>query len=232
MIRDSISVGNRIEISMKKDYDEIKTKYISLVEEIYDNDQLLIYRPISYGSLVQFSLGKVYSLLFISDKKMYKYDAEFIKYIDKEDYNFILIKLSSEGEKIQRREFFRFDCVFPFRFEKLSNDLINAETFTADEDNIELKGIIKDIGGGGIRFISDELLEQNDKIKCLIDLNSDFIITFGKVLERQLCDKSNYTYQYRVEFFWLSKTEKEQIIKYIFEEQRKIVRRIRDMLKK
>ncbi|MDR2940228.1 MAG: PilZ domain-containing protein, partial [Clostridiales bacterium] len=97
---------------------------------------------------------------------------------------------------------------------------------TADNNNvITFEGIIKDIGGGGLRFVSNEVLEEGEKIKAAIVLNTEVIIVNGKILHKQFFPKSNYKYQYRVEFIGILKTEQEVIVQFIFEQQRKILQK-------
>lgn len=219
-----IKVGNRIEISFIRDGKKSKS-YISLVEDVYDDTHVLACVPISYGNLVKLPFSLKYSMIFYTDKGMYKYEAEILKYVNIENFNFMVVKLLSEGERTQRREFFRFSCLLPFKFEKLSNGKDEDE-----KDEIVLsKGIIKDIGGGGIRFVSNEELFIGDKIKCLIVLDNNYIIVVGSILHKQFYPKTSYSFQYRVEFINIKESDKDLIIKYIFEAQRRAVRMIGSM---
>lgn len=234
---ENIKIGNRVEISLNSRYAGSAKKggdkpkiYTSVVEDVYDNDKVLIYMPISYGTLVKLSDDAEYNFLFITEKGMFRYSGNVVKYISKEKFNFILIKLFGEPKKIQRREFFRFECILPFRFEPLSSTE-TAERFSMDKDIILSKGIVKDIGGGGIRFISNEVLKESTKIKCLLPITEEPIITLGRIIQKQAYPKSNYKYQYRVEFIYISEKDKESIIKFIFDEQRKVARRSREVVK-
>lgn len=225
MFLEQISIGSRVEISLEKNGETVKT-YTSLVEDIYGNNKVLIYMPISYGKLVKLPVNEIYTFVFITDKRMFKYNGKITKYININKFNFMIIELLSEGEKIQRREFFRFNCMLPLKFQKLEQE----ETIDSDKDTTLLKGIIKDIGGGGIRFLSDESLKEGDKIKCLIKLKDDYIIVLGKLLYKEKFPRSVYVYQYRIKFINIKQEDQEKIIRFIFEEQRRLARKLREVI--
>lgn len=227
-IIDNLSVGNKVEISLSRSADEksVDKAYVSVIEDIFENNQILMYVPISYGSLVRLDTGKTYSMLFITDKGMFKFDANIIKYINEGLFNFMLVELISEGEKVQRREFFRYRCRIPFKFEKMSDEPAGEDI---DKDLILSYGIIEDMGGGGIRFVSNEELNEQEKVKCLIVLGESYVICIGKVLDKEKSLNPAYKNQYRVEFLNMKASDKDIIVKYIFSEQRKAAKRLNYM---
>lgn len=220
----NITVGNKVEISLLREEKIVDKTYISVVEDVFENNQILMYVPISYGSLIRLEMGKVYSMLFITAKGMYKFEASVIKYINEGAFNFMLVELLTDGEKVQRREFFRFRCSIPFKFEKFTDEE-NEESYNDDKDLILSYGIIEDIGGGGIRFVSNEELEEGDKIKCLVVLGDNYVICVGKILIKENSINNVYKNQYRIEFINMKTTDKDIIVKYIFNEQRKVARK-------
>lgn len=214
MLSENIKVGDRLEIVLKRD--EARGKpYVSQVENILDKDHLMVLVPISYGQIVRIPVGDMYSCLFITDKGMIRFDTAIQEIIKEDGFNLMKIKLLSEGEKMQRREFFRFTCLLPLKYTVI-NDAGGQETPQAMHE-----GIIKDVGGGGIRFVSNEHIEEGAKIKCLILLNEDYFIIIGMVLHRQSFPKSVYKYQYRAAFIDILPNEQERIVQFIFSEQRK-----------
>lgn len=227
MEHNNIKTGNRLEITLKKESNDEKSvkTFISIVEDVYSNNRILIHMPISYGRIIKLKINEIYSMLFFTDKGMYKYDVKVLRHVNEGDFNFMLVELVNEGIKIQRREFYRFNCILPFKFEKLDDEKENIVNYNKDRDIIISKGIIKDISAGGIRFISNESVEVNDYIKSLIVLKESYILILGKVLYKQEFPKSDYKYQYRVAFIDIQDSEKDFIIRYIFEEQRRIARK-------
>ena len=205
----NIKIGDRIEITAK---DRV---YISQVENILDEAHLLIHVPISYGQLIKLPIDFTYKFLFFTDNGMIRFESNILEYTKQDGFYLMRVKLILPGEKMQRRNFFRFACLLPFKFSVIGH------TGDAAPDNAMFDGIIKDIGGGGIRFVCNDPIEENTKIKCLIMLNEDYFIIIGKVLHKQYFPKSVYKYQCRAIFTGILPSEQERIVQFIFAEQRK-----------
>lgn len=222
MLLDTVSIGDRLEISLNRD-GGLDKSYVSQVEEIIDESELLIHMPISYGQLVRLSLSSNYSLLFFTERGMTRYDAKIIEYTKENGLNFMRVKLLNEGERIQRREFFRYLCLLPLKF------TINLDDNKEKEDNKDsekeeykpMDGIIKDLSAGGIRFSSNESVEEGMELECSLLLRDDHLKTTGLVLHKQFFPKSNSKYQYRVQFTEITSAEQERIAQYIFNEQKR-----------
>ena len=218
MLFGSIKIGDRIEIRSVRD---LGKAYISQVEEIIDHEHLLVHVPISYGKLVKLSEGATHRFLFFTDEGMIRFDASVIDYTKAKDFHLMRIKILTEGEKMQRRNFFRFACLLDFKYAIISDDAIYGGT-----ESPMYNGIIKDIGGGGVRFVCNDPAEEGSRIKCLILLNDDYFIVIGKVLQKQYFPKATYKYQLRAIFTGILPIEQERIVQFIFSEQRKVIHRI------
>ncbi len=218
MLINSVKIGDRLEIcSINKT--ENDKKYKSQVEDIIDKDKLLIHMPISYGQIIKLQEGTAYSVLVFTGAGIVTFDTKVMEHKVEDGFNLSVLMLTSSGERVQRREFFRFVCLIPTKFSvQEKNDSVDNKVRT-------FEGIIKDIGGGGLKFVSNEPLAENDKIKVAIILNTEVIIADGKILQKQFFPKSNYKFQYRVEFIGIQKTEQDVIVQYIFEQQRKILQK-------
>ena len=82
-----------------------------------------------------------------------------------------------------------------------------------------------DVGGGGVRFIIDEEFQVEDAVVCCIPLeirNSvKEIQAAGKVLSVKPIKDSKRFFEVRVQFEKMSSENREQIIQFIFENERK-----------
>lgn len=224
MASEDLSIGNRVEILLDRDNDKNTKNYISVVEDIYDSEYVLMHMPISYGKLVKLPLETMYAFVFITEKGRYKFKAKIVKYITKDSFYFMVVQLCSLGERLQRREFFRYECILPFKFDFLKADETELN-YTVSKEGFSFDGVIKDLGGGGIRFLSNHDLTVNKKIKCLMVFENEYVICVGNVIHKQNYPKSNYRYQYRVQFINISSTDKDMIVRYIFNEQLKNARK-------
>lgn len=85
--------------------------------------------------------------------------------------------------------------------------------------------IIVDMSGGGVRMVSDDKLEKGDYIHFIFQIQRNFIKRecsfYGQVLYSEELPTRAKQYEHRVRFYNMDKFEREMIIKYIFEEERK-----------
>ncbi len=227
MLLSSIKVGDRIEINSNSE-SALKRTFISQYEGSLNNKLILVQLPISYGQTVNLSMKETYNFIFFADKGMISADVKIIKYVQKDNVKYMIVEIISEPEKIQRREFFRFACLLQMKFAIVPIETEEVDLAKAiNEEEILYSGIIKDIGGGGIRYVSNDDIAEHQKVKCVIFLNNEFMVALGYVLHKQHFPKSNYHFQYRVQFLGVIPSEQEKIIQFIFDEQRKLLQKNR-----
>ena len=219
MLSKKIKLGDRLEISINNSETETNT-FTSHVEDVLDKNQIIIHMPIHGGRLFKLSRREEYKVIFFTDKGMYKFEANVLEHRLEDGFNFTVLKLKDKGVKIQRREFFRFTCLIETQFS------LYEKNNTADKNIVKVfDGIIKDIGGGGIRFVSNEKLDEEDIVKVIIYLEDELLIAKGRILQCQHFPKLTTKFQYRVEFIGMQKSEQEQIVQYTFEQQRKLLQK-------
>ncbi|WP_250229373.1 flagellar brake protein [Anaeropeptidivorans aminofermentans] len=223
MLYKSIKTGDRVEIQLKRDYKNSKV-YVSQVEDVRKDKRVLVYMPISYGKIIEIPLNLSYEFLFFTDGGLIKFEGKVEKYIYDDKFSFMLLKLESEGESVQRRDYYRLPCALTMKFAKSSKD---GEEEEGSEEELH-SGVIKDISGGGIKFVSNFDVEEKDFIKCIIDLKTNEIVVLGEIVQKFYFPKSNYRYQYRAKFSGILPSAQEQIIQFIFEEQKRQLRRMQE----
>jgi hypothetical protein len=85
--------------------------------------------------------------------------------------------------------------------------------------------MVVDIGGGGVRFITIEDYELEELIICCFDLEvrgqNKKMQVLGKVLSKKKVPDEEQKQEFRVQFTNITPAEREEIIQYIFEEERK-----------
>ena len=220
MLPDSIKIGDRVEIQQLIENDRPK-KHISQVENILTGDRVVLHVPISYGQLVELSKEVLYRFVFFTEKGISRFSGHIEDRKEEDGFALIIVKISGEGEKFQRRDFFRMDCVLPMKF-----SLIEKESMDTP-DNAEIcQGIVKDVSGGGLSFLANESLEEKDIVKLVIKMDDDILVAIGEILHKQYLPKSNYKYQYRSGFIGIRANEQEKIIQFIFERQKRDIRKM------
>ena len=156
-------------------------------------------------------------------------------HIKKEHFFLLKVELTSELERFQRREYYRVTCMVPMIFMELTETAAMAETIeevkkiikTRNEMTVRGIGTILDISGGGARFTSSNSLQD---IKFLLmefhlprknkeeQLEIDVV---AKIIESSRTEARD-KYMHRVKFYFKDSRLKEQLIGYVFEEERRI----------
>ncbi|MBO7386389.1 MAG: PilZ domain-containing protein, partial [Lachnospiraceae bacterium] len=87
------------------------------------------------------------------------------------------------------------------------------------------RAIIVDISGGGVRFISNYRYDKDQLIYCKYNLNFETgkkeYCLVGKVLAVKEVEHKPGTFEHRVQYMDINMEEREEIIRYIFQEERK-----------
>ena len=236
MLSKFIEPGCRIELQamhhLNENNETVRKTYLSQVYEIISEDRMEITMPIEKTKLILLPVDSEYDATFFGD---HIYQC-FLRIIDRYKSNnmyILVVEMTSNLRKFQRREFYRFSCAL----EMLARPL-QEEEMRAVEQNEEYhltpglplkKSIIVDISGGGLRFMSNHYYEPDSFIYCtfylLIGGNNKECEIIGKILKVTELENKKGTYEHRVQYVNLSVNDREEIIKYIFEEERKNRRR-------
>jgi len=204
--------------------DEDRDEYISQVDDVITDHEVLAAVPIYHGRLLRLPEMSSYNCIFHTVRGMIHYFGRITSYVQQDNDFFMVIRLLSKGEPMQRREFFRFDCNLPLKFNVADR---------ADDDEFDgqplvmFDGVIRDISGGGLCFLTNENIRLNDKIRCMTELGADLLIIVGKVLKKDVLKGREYKFEYRVTYSGIRNTDKERIVRYIFNEQRRQLKAIR-----
>ncbi len=205
-----------------------KKVYRTKVFDVLSEDQLEIMMPLEKGKVVLLPVDGEFDLCFYAEKGLYQCYARVLDRYKSNNVYIVVLELTSNLRKHQRREFYRFGCALG-----LSTRLLQEEEITAVEQGrfylvpgLPLKqGVIVDISGGGLRYIATERYAEGASIYCTYKLiikgaEKQFHLA-GRVLSvKELEDKPG-TYEHRVQYINMDVDEREEIIKYIFEEERR-----------
>ena len=142
----------------------------------------------------------------------------------------LVLDLTSELQKLQRREYYRFSCAL-----ELKSRLCSKEEQEAFENNrkylvdpgVQLqRSVVVDISGGGLRFVANFRYEEGDTIYCSYKLpgagSSNEYEMICHVLKVQELENRPGLYEHRIQYLYIDETSREDIIHFIFEEERKI----------
>ncbi len=240
MLRDYIVPGDRLELTAVHDEtgtniaEQVQGKekrvYRTRIHEIRTEDEIEIEMPLEHGNIQMLPVGGEYDLCFYSRKGLYQAYAVVIDRFKSNNFFILVMNLTTNLRKFQRREYYRLNCVLDMKCRKLTEQ----EEKIMDERTVEFMntdftledGVIVDISGGGARFVSDTPFDTSDHILFRFTLEIDRIprvySLIGRIVSSNELDGQDGKYEIRIQFIHIDSKDRESIIRYIFEEQRKI----------
>lgn len=212
-----------MEINCKMEICTSENKMGRTIIQDVDNDNtfILIAIPIVNGINYPLTIGDVIECTYNSrDEKIYGFSAKVVgrKF---DVIPLIVLQRQSVFSSVQRRDNVRFPFVKSMKYVVI--DKCNEAMLKNFENYKYKKGHVMDISGGGMRIKINQKLDlgQLIMIKSLID-NEPFSL-FGKISRVEGRDEENFIYG--IKFNDIDSRLREDIIKYIFKNMRKLIER-------
>ena len=213
------------------DVKEGRKSYQSQVIDILSDDRVEIAMPMEKSKLILLPVDGEYDLYFYSDSGLYQCYARVVDRYKNNSLYVLVLDLISNLRKHQRREYYRFSCALEMNSRQLQEEELmvteGKEDFLIPQ--LPLKSsVIVDISGGGLRFVANYAYEPQSLILCKYSLlvggeNKEYNLV-GKVLSVRELDNRKGAFEHRVQYINMDATEREEIIKYIFDEERKTLK--------
>lgn len=234
MLSEYVFPGNKLEIRAADQGEYIekiekkKKVYHSQVYDILSDDRLEVLLPMEKSRLISLPVNMEYDLYFFTAAGLFRCHANALDvYKSKKNY-VLLFEVTEELKKFQRREYYRLECAVEMLSRPLEREEINAvvrnDDFLAKKLPLKL-GTIVDISGGGIRFTGDFAYEPGDLIYCQYNLGTEerpkFYMLVAKVLYVKEVEDRPDIHEYRAQYINMDTVEREEIIRFIFDEERK-----------
>ena len=232
----AFAIGDRIELIHIKSAIGRKVsdkKYGSQVLDFDGDRTAKIAMPISEGKVIPLEIDDEYNLCFFTNSGLYQCTAQIKKrYTENRMYVMDVIFLTPL-KKFQRRKFYRLDCLFPIRYRIVPKEQFEKKN-EAEQDNekdeiLWKEGTISDLSGGGIRFHGNVECKKEDLVEIVLPLSLQSGIVplslYMKVVSCVHFEGSRVAYETRGEFLNINEKERETVIKYVFEEQRRRMRK-------
>lgn len=231
MLEKILIPGGRIELSQNPlDETKMANVYISQIYDVKGDDKrITVAMPIKEGRLIPLSVGMNFDAIFYTKTGLYHSIVAVVNRYKSNNLYVMVVELKTALKKVQRRQFFRFETAIPIRYAVMDEDAIHVvETLKTLPDNFLQKLLIKsttlDISGGGVRF-SGIRLKKGEKIYVEFDyIFQDRVRTFraiANVISSEHPPNRDDIFHNRAGFQVVNSGEREMLIKYIFEEERK-----------
>lgn len=242
MLTEYVIPGDKIELTeirSEETADEngnIERKvYRTRVYDIVSEDEIKVTMPIEKGKLVLLPVDGEYDLCFYTANGLYQCYSRVSDRYKSNNVYILCLELTTNLRKFQRREYYRLNCILNMKCRQLEDkeyeDMMTRPVQFYNTDLTLQDGIIVDISGGGARFISREKYEKDTKILFRFSLTTGATPTsysiMGRILLSDVIEGREGEFENRVQFINMNVDEREGIIRYIFEEERKIRHRER-----
>ncbi|WP_074883586.1 flagellar brake protein [Butyrivibrio proteoclasticus] len=235
MLSDYISPGNKVELKATGKVwmeDDSRTKhiYMSKVMDVTSDDMIEVLMPFEQGKLVLLPVDGEYSLCFYSNKGLFQCFSKIVDRYRSDNMYILVLDLTSELQKLQRREYYRFSCALELKSRICTKEELEAfeknRKYLVDPGEHLQRAVVVDISGGGLRFVANFKYEEEDTIYCSYKLpgatNANDYEMICNVLKVQELENRPGLYEHRIQYLFIDETSREDIIHFIFEEERKI----------
>ena len=246
MLREVLTLGDKIDIKRidrnGKTVHDAKT-LVSKLMDFMDTDIIKITTPFANGRTIPMETGEYYSLCFYTDKGLYRCKSIALNNQREDKTIMSVLRITSNLEKYQRRQYFRLECIQDIEYrmitkeEELLTKKLILDEFRDHEERSEtrmklveltrnwIRGSMTDLSGGGAKFTSDKLHNSGDKIQIKIELTTaneakTIMVDAGIIYSAKVINRRDI-FEHRAEFTNISIKDREELIRYIFEQERK-----------
>lgn len=239
-----IETGTKLELKKIRHVETMEEiSYVSRFLYQKSADEAVIEMPMKSGLLVPLEPDELFQICFYTAKGLYQCQSQVVSRHYEDSLPVAVIRLRSEFEKLQRRQYYRMECLLQMEFcpvteeeyDALLVQKSNARSEPAKKDSIDggfesgrlrfYSGVSLDLSGGGVRFNSSHEAQPGDIIALRMAFTEEEVrkiqMLFAKVLTVVPVQNRSGLYEHRVEFVSISNMERESIIRYIFLEERK-----------
>jgi len=205
--------------------------YTSKVEDILEDDTLEINMPIENGKVLLLPLDVRYEFVFFCNSSLYRARGVIVERYKRDNIYILRIEFKSQLKKYQRREYYRYPCLLDVNYiildkeewETKSSNQLFREIISKQKNRVK-EGKVLDLSGGGMRFTTNENLEDEEFVMMILQLSNESMdrnyALMGRMIASDPATNRKNLYVNRVQFVFRDIKVREEIIRYIFEEER------------
>ncbi|HWT76777.1 MAG TPA: PilZ domain-containing protein [Mobilitalea sp.] len=246
MLREVLTLGDKIDIKpldkAGKPLRNART-YVSQLLDFADFDIINISAPIVYGRAIIFNAGENYNLCFYTNIGLFQCNCVVLSNHKENNAMVCVVRITTNLEKYQRRQYYRLECLLDIEYrvirkeEEMIEQKIHSNDFRSNQEKEDcfklmalfekewVKATVMDISGGGARYNSPVQYNQGDKLRIKLDLAMRSEIkrlVLSAIMVTSIRVTNRYdSYENRIEFTDIPQRDREELIKFIFEQDRK-----------
>ena len=163
MLDKFIKAGQRVDMKslrrVRSTDGETKEKvYTTRIYDIVSEDTVELVMPMEQTKLILLPLDGEYEAFFYTENGLYETTVKIVDRYKSNNVYILLVELQANLRKYQRRDFYRYSCALDMETRGLTPEEVFAyrkgESYQAPPGLPTAKGVIVDISGGGLRFVS------------------------------------------------------------------------------
>ncbi len=203
-----------------EDEQEELPSYYSKISDVKDDGLLEIYMPTQQGKLQLLSAGKRMYMYCYAGNGVYEADVVVKERYKSDDIHFVILQMTGELKKNQRREYYRYQCTIPMQNRLMDADerkwMTEQDMLVVDDALPMEDSMLVDISGGGLQFIGAKKYVKDDMVYCRFQFGKNYRLCTC-ILE-SVGNIANHPgkYRSRARFVGVERREREEIIRYIF----------------
>ncbi len=206
-------IGDKLQL-----YDLSRSKgktTISQMLDIIDDKTYIISGPLENKNLVPLYKNNILEVAYFKkDRGKFFFQATISEVKNKGFYK-VKIKRTTRIKKVQQRNYFRLSCNIT-----VTKDHVLKES--SEERAIKEECVTENISGGGIGILCNYSHAIGDLVNVRIDSDGIVLNTSGEVVRILKSNNHEYKYSIGVKFLEMDDSAREEIIKFIFRQQRKL----------
>ncbi len=234
MLEQYVSLGQRVELESVTrviadgEPQQLKKVYSSKVYDILSQERLEILMPYEQRKLVLLPVDSEYTMYFYVENGIFECSARIVDRYKTSNTFILVVELLTPLRKYQRREYYRYNCALALETRPLDEEECQLKDMPLMEFRQDLlleKCVIVDISGGGLRFMARQRYDVGTLLYCKYSLvgkeDAKTYEVVGKVLHTMPVEKRPGCFEHRIQYQNIDNRKREEIIRYIFEQERK-----------
>ncbi len=232
-LKKSISVGNKLDLVAAVKNSETKEEkvYKSQILDIMDEHHFQIATPIEGFKVLLLPVGERFHMTIYAGATLFTCQVRIKERYKVRNQYVMDVELVTPLRKNQRRAYYRLEYTKDMEYRRLLDDEEETEEQTLkiriyEEDYFFDKGILLDLSGGGCRFVSKEPISVGERVIVKFPLEEENgkeseLSLVAQAVSSRMMENQDRVYENRMEFVDIENAQREEIIKFIFEKERK-----------
>ncbi len=232
MLNEFVKPGNLVEVISRELNEREDKKAKTMKTRIYDiasEDVIRVTVPTVQGKMQLIAMDREYDIYFYTDNGLFQ---SICTVKDRYRINAVPVmelEIQSNLRRYQRREYYRLNCLMEMKCRALNSEetdeFIKTGNYSTETVRVP-NAVLVDISGGGARFVTNEQYEIGALTLFRFSLRQktgykDYSV-IARIIHSDPMQKSPGKFENRAEFVDIENAERESIIKYIFEEERRM----------